>query len=45
MACIAIDGKPTFGVIYRPFYNQTSKKIYELKNRNLSTGIGGLWFT
>lgn len=23
MSCIAIDGKPIFGAIYRPFFNET----------------------
>lgn len=27
MSCIAVDGKPLFGAIYRPFMNETSKLI------------------
>ena len=28
MACVAIDGKPTFGAIYRPFFNETSRFLF-----------------
>ena len=30
MACVAIDGKPIFGAIYRPFFDETSKFLVHL---------------
>uniref|UniRef100_A0AC35G2U3 Uncharacterized protein n=1 Tax=Panagrolaimus sp. PS1159 TaxID=55785 RepID=A0AC35G2U3_9BILA len=40
MACITIDGRPVFGAIYRPFFDETSKlshagKVQELVNTAL----------
>uniref|UniRef100_A0A914C6Q2 inositol-phosphate phosphatase n=1 Tax=Acrobeloides nanus TaxID=290746 RepID=A0A914C6Q2_9BILA len=37
MACVTLDGKPVFGAIYRPFYNET---IFGLVNWGLMNSQG-----